>query len=642
MIKIVLLAPYADIKQEMEEALEEYTPPEPIQASVYTMNAKEVAGATFHADVIIARGFSSAILKRRMPGQLVVPLQISAYDVIDSVAAATSQFGSRNIALVGLPGTVTMADHTSRILDAKIVSYQVSDVGELGELIATARADGCDCFIGGLSLLQACQARGLDCVLLRTGKPAIIGSLEEAIRLVQSTREQREQSLSYKTILDCTKEGVVSLNEERRVTSINAFALRCLAPSGGDACIGLPAGQVIPFAGEELGAAFEKGKRSENEIHSHGGRMLAVDCIPMRRDREVVGCVVFLRSVDRLQNEESIIRQKMQAKGQKAKYRFSDIVCRSQAILHTIEKARIFAGVDSPVLIVGESGTGKELFAQSIHNESSRKDGPFIGVNCAALSETLLESELFGYSDGAFTGALKGGREGLFEAAHGGTLFLDEISEIPLSFQSKLLRVLQENEVRRLGSQRVTSVDVRIVAATNRDLNERVERNLFRQDLLFRLNVLYLHIQPLRRRPEDIMELFAIYTREYAAKYGKKLEVITSEAAALIEGYPWRGNVRELKNIAERLCVLSRGEIVDSTAFLDALYDEPPDGAGGEPAMPAERLNRDGDGERETLLRLLRQFDGNRGKVAEKLGLDRSTVWRKMKKHRLLEQRGKR
>lgn len=631
MISVVLLAPYGDIKEEIEQAIQEYTPPEPIQTTVYAMNVDEATDATFQADVIIARGFSAAALRERLPGQLVVPLHTSAYDVIDAVSEAISRHGSRKVALVGLPGMFSVIECRSRILDAEIYSYQATDASRLPEVIGAAKADGCDCFVGGFSLAAACAKLGERSVLLRTGKPAVVGSLEEAIRLVQSTREQREKSLFFKTILDYTKEGVISLDGEGRVTSINSHAKRYLS-LGDEDCLGRPADHVIPFAAKEVCAALAGGEPAENELRNLGGRMLAIDCVPMRRERRIVGCAVFLRSVDRLRNEESIIRQKIHARGQKARYRFSDIARRSDAVAHAIDRARVFAEVDSPVLIVGESGTGKELFAQGIHNESRRQNGPFVAVNCAALSESLLESELFGYSDGAFTGALKGGKEGLFEAAHGGTLFLDEISEIPIPFQSKLLRVLQENEVRRLGSQRVVSIDVRIVAATNRDLRELAEKDVFRLDLLFRLNVLSLRIPPLRQRPEDIMELFTLYTREYASKYGKRLGLITSRAKKALETHPWRGNVRELKNVAERICVLGRGDIIDVDAVRDALETELLD-------VPSHTESiQGGDGfrmEREALRQVLLRHDGNRGKTAAELGLDRSTLWRRMKKYRL-------
>jgi transcriptional regulator with PAS, ATPase and Fis domain len=230
-----------------------------------------------------------------------------------------------------------------------------------------------------------------------------------------------------------------------------------------------------------------------------------------------------------------------------ARFRFEDIVHRSPAMARTVDLARRFARKDATILITGESGTGKELLAQSMHNDSLRASCPFIAVNCAALSETLLESELFGYEDGAFTGARKGGRKGLFEMAEGGTLFLDELGDAPVATQIKMLRVLQEREIMRIGSGRAIPVNVRIIAATNKDLLEQVRRGAFREDLYYRLNVINIHLPPLRERRGDV----ALLLRHFLDSFGTPADVLTPEASALLNGHDWPGNIRELKNVAE-------------------------------------------------------------------------------------------
>jgi transcriptional regulator with PAS, ATPase and Fis domain len=260
-----------------------------------------------------------------------------------------------------------------------------------------------------------------------------------------------------------------------------------------------------------------------------------------------------------------------------------------------------------------------------------------VAINCAALPENLLESELFGYSAGAFTGALKGGKPGLFEMAHGGSIFLDEISEIPVSFQSKLLRVLQENEVRRIGDDKVLSIDIRVITATNRDLRDLVRRGLFRQDLLFRLDVLALNIPPLRERPGDIISLFDRYIAEFSRKYHREACLISGEAGQLLREHRWEGNVRELRNIAERICVLnSRGmigadivrEVLGGSLFLHRKAELPYPESAPE-AVPAQHS------EKEILKNLIEKYDGHKGKIAGHLGIDRSTLWRKLKKHQM-------
>ena len=286
------------------------------------------------------------------------------------------------------------------------------------------------------------------------------------------------------------------------------------------------------------------------------------------------------------------------------------------------------ADSSATILIQGESGTGKELVARSIHERSARRNGPFIAVNCAALPETLLESELFGYEKGAFTGAA-GRKEGRFELAHGGTLFLDEVGDLSLVTQPKILRVLQEGEFERLGGTRTLQVDVRIVAATNQDVAEMVKEKRFREDLYYRLNVITIRVPPLRERPEDIRVLAQHYLRVYAAKNGRKLEGFTGEAIDRLEAYAWPGNVRELENLIERSVLLARKDRIDAE-------DLP------EEVMGVKRPPRDAileligtplaDIEQRLLDETLRITGGNKTQAAKLLGIDVRTVARKLER----------
>ena len=286
------------------------------------------------------------------------------------------------------------------------------------------------------------------------------------------------------------------------------------------------------------------------------------------------------------------------------------------------------ADSSATILIQGESGTGKELVARTIHERSARRNGPFIAVNCAALPETLLESELFGYEKGAFTGAA-GRKEGRFELAHGGTLFLDEVADLSLVTQPKILRVLQEGEFERLGGTRTLQVDVRIVAATNQDVAEMVKEKRFREDLYYRLNVITVRVPPLRERPEDIRVLAQHYLRVYGAKNSRKLEGFTGEAIDRLEAYAWPGNVRELENLIERSVLLARKDRIDAE-------DLP------EEVMGVKRPPRDAilelvgtplaDIERRLLDETLRITGGNKTQAAKLLGIDVRTVARKLER----------
>lgn len=295
--------------------------------------------------------------------------------------------------------------------------------------------------------------------------------------------------------------------------------------------------------------------------------------------------------------------------------------------------------MDATYREVLSSGTGKELFAQSIHNYSKRKDGPFVAINCAALPENLLESELFGYVQGAFTGTNKGGKIGLFELAHGGTLFLDEISEVSINVQSKLLRVLQEREVRRIGDDKVISVDVRIICATNQNLKKLIVEGRFRQDLLYRLDVLRVFLPPLRRREKDVLLIFSSLLRHYLPDNVEELPPLTPEAQELLLFTPFPGNVRELRNVAERVSVLHNfPDAITADELTMALYPEDIDSddhnaffdAPTAPVTPSHASS-----EAQAIQDALKECNGNQTKAARLLGIDRSTLWRKLKKYNL-------
>ncbi len=288
------------------------------------------------------------------------------------------------------------------------------------------------------------------------------------------------------------------------------------------------------------------------------------------------------------------------------------------------EKIAMLAQSRGTVLLQGESGTGKEVVARAIHVSGNRSDGPFIRINCAAIPETLLESELFGYERGAFTGAVQA-RKGKFELADGGTLLLDEISEMPFAMQAKLLRVLQEREFMRLGAKYATRTDVRILATTNRDLQQAIRDGNFREDLYYRLNVIPLHIAPLRQRKEDIPELAAHFCQNFCAENGKPLMTITERAMRSLMAMDWPGNVRQVQNVIERAVIMTTGDVLDeeSLGLLEELNG----------TQPTAGLNSDmtlKDMERELILRKLETTRGNRTQAAQELGISVRTLRNKL------------
>ena len=297
----------------------------------------------------------------------------------------------------------------------------------------------------------------------------------------------------------------------------------------------------------------------------------------------------------------------------------------SSAMRGLVDLARKVARVDSNILITGESGVGKECLAQFIHRSSARA-GPFIPVNCGALSETLAESELFGHARGAFTGAFQD-RPGLFEAANGGTLLLDEVGDVPLPMQVKLLRVIQEREVRRLGENRQRHVDVRLIAATNRNLQSDVDERRFRVDLYFRLNVVELHVPPLRERPDDLRGLAAMLQTRIATRMHRAIGGYTDAALNCLLQYAWPGNVRELENAIERACALATGLLIDVDDLPNTLRTCPSFVGASPEVRPLH------DVEREYILSVLQRNGGNKLHTAEQLRINTTTLFRKLKRY---------
>jgi len=346
-------------------------------------------------------------------------------------------------------------------------------------------------------------------------------------------------------------------------------------------------------------------------------------------NNRVIGVVTVLRDNRDLRN----LVQKMTGSRPVG---FSDITCTSSVMKALITQAKRYAVSESTVLIRGETGTGKELFARALHSASMRAKGNFIPINCAAIPETLMESELFGYEEGAFTGAVKGGKPGLFELSNGGTLFLDEIGEMAVHLQVKLLRVLQERRVRRLGSSRELVVDVRVITATNRNLEDMVTRETFREDLYYRLNVIPLMLPPLRERPEDIGVLAEYFLRRFADKMRRSVNGLAADAVERLQGYDWPGNVRELENVIERAVNLVDGpQIRSEHIFLGRMPVTLKNSSAVQFETYQTLKERLAEMERMILKETFERFPSSR-RVGSVLDLSHTAVLKKMRKYGLV------
>lgn len=366
------------------------------------------------------------------------------------------------------------------------------------------------------------------------------------------------------------------------------------------------------------------------------GTHVLVNATPVRLGPKVIGGVTAERDITEVVqlnqklNQASSQVQRLENEIHKisaGRNPFAAVKGHHKRLVELINTARKAASTNAVVLLRGESGTGKELFAKAIHESSPRADRKFSVINCAAIPPSLFESEMFGYESGAFTGADKRGKIGVFEMADGGTLFMDEIGELPLDMQVKLLRVLQNGEFFRVGGSKPIRVDVRIIAATNRSLEEMMAEGIFREDLYYRLNVVSLEIPPLRERREDIPELVYLFLQEFSQLYRKHISKLEPGVMATFLAYAWPGNIRQLKNVIERMVILTEGDTVPESAIPDALkissrQDQMNTAVGL--ASVTEQT------ERELIIRTLKQVNGNRSEAARMLGIPRSTLYYKM------------
>ncbi|AKL97171.1 signal-transduction and transcriptional-control protein Stc [Clostridium aceticum] len=446
----------------------------------------------------------------------------------------------------------------------------------------------------------------------------------EQMLTIRETNKKLEVTKKYiETIIDSITIGIFTIGPKGFMKTINKTAMEMLGYTYQEV-IGIKVEELvegwrgiqdsvarrITYLEEE---AFLKGK--EAKIHCTLSAYPIVD--PNRTPQGIVCVIREIKKARKLANKMT---------GQQAYYTFDKIIGQSQRFMQIIEYAKKISDSPSTVLITGESGTGKEVFAQSIHNHSSRHEESFVAINCGALPRNLIESELFGYEEGAFTGAKRGGHPGKFELADGGTLFLDEIGEMPLDMQTNLLRVLEESKLFRVGGNKEIEVDVRIIAATNKDLRQEVEKGNFRRDLYYRLNVLPLKLPSLRERKEDIPLLIDYFMATKSLKLGKKTVTLSRETVESMTNLPWPGNIRELENMVEQI-INAEGNHLWETGDSPKIVIEKPTGISQE-----DRLE---EIEKKHIKKVLEKTGGNISLAAEVLGIGRNTLYRKIDKYHI-------
>lgn len=615
---IMIIAPHTKVYRIAEQAVQNNEKVQVEYALLEDAIPIALAAESKGAQVIISRGGTTRLLERSALTIPIVDIAVSPFNIL-SVIHHTQHLNSK-ITVLGSVRIIRGVEKLGRVLNVNLEVHEIYNRAEAEEYvrIRMQSENPIEVLIGGAVAESLAYEYNLPTVFLETSREDIETSLEEAYKLLEVRRVEAQKTEQFKAILDNINHGVIAVDKAGVITTFNKAAGKITGLERSHV-EGKRIKDLLPQ--DTTQAVVRSGNSQLGELLQIGRTMVLSNKVPVKVGDEITGAVETLEDVTKIREYENIIRVKMAEKGHIAHFTFGDIIGDSPQFTKIIKLAQKFAKVDSTILIEGESGTGKEVFAQAIHSASRRSKGPFVAVNCGAIPDSILESELFGYQPGAFTGARRQGKEGLFTQAHTGTIFLDEISETSQNFQTTLLRVIQEMEVRPLGSNKVIPIDIRIIAATNRRSKQQVDLGNFRSDLYYRLNILRLNIPPLRYRKKDIPHFARHFIEQNSAKLSKVLS-ISQEAMTALKNYPWPGNIRELQNAIERLCVTCDLKI-DEELVVDTLDEDACDSLQGTERIDCLRKNH--------IFEVLKQCGNNKKLAAGKLGISRTTLWRELK-----------
>lgn len=471
------------------------------------------------------------------------------------------------------------------------------------------------------------------------GAIAVFNDMKEIENLKDELAEVESNLETLETVLDSGYEGIIIVDDKGFITKFNKKYQEFLGLDPKDV-IGEHVTDIIENT--RMHIVVKTGKIEKGHVQNIQGHNMIASRIPIKRNDKIIGAVgkVLFQDVEELEslakrmaqvNEQFNYYKDEIKKMQEAKYSFDNIITKNEQMNYLKKLGMQAAKSSSTVLLIGESGTGKELFAHAIHKASSRKYGSFIRVNCSAIPKNLLESELFGYEEGAFTGANRNGKPGKFEMANGGTIFLDEIATMPLEMQAKILRVIQEREIERIGGNRIIELDIRVIAATNENLFNLVKKGKFREDLYYRLNVINLELPPLRKRKEDVPILAKYLLKKYIEEMNIANMKFNNKTLEIMKAYNWPGNVRELSNCVERSIYLSETDIIMPSSLPKVINNK------GEKIFNESLKLKDILEKKEynTILKALKKTNGNKTEAAKKLGIHRTSLYNKINKYEI-------
>ena len=632
--KIIMILPNSSLAEKSKIVLDKLNVSIPIydkslESALELVNQKIESGLK----VIISRGGTARLLKKNLN----IPVIEIKYNFFDFANAISKAFEMSNHAVViGFTDAILLANkvcHYTCSIDNEVTTKLVTSEKEIASIIEHYMKIGNFVYIGGSPLVSIATRLGQPSVLIEADEDSIIDAVNDGLYELRIDTERNEKLETIHSILESASSGIFGIDTDGYITIINNIAKGYFNIPAKYQPSKLNINELIPHS--NIMDIVKSGDVINGKIIHLGQRLLALNLSPIIIDEAVKGAVGIIQESEKIHDMDHQIRKKLINTGHLSKNTFDDIIGDSPIMKACKQKGIRFAKVDSNVLILGKTGTGKEIFAQSMHNSSKRRLKPFVAINCAALPETLLESELFGYVKGAFTGARNEGKAGIFELAHTGTIFLDEISEIPSRVQAKLLRVIQEKEISRIGDSKTIPIDVRIIAASNKDLLQEVEEGIFREDLYYRLCVLVLELPTLSERIEDIPSLARYFVEKLSGDFSKYNLKISSSATNLLCKMEFKGNVRHLANIIERAVVLCDSNLIDKNVIMEAINMRKP--AYQTKACLEHQAARPvknqllSDFESDLIIKTLKESNGNKTLAARKLGISYSTLWRKLK-----------
>jgi transcriptional regulator with PAS, ATPase and Fis domain len=617
-VKILFVAPYSEMYQQACEIVSEFNfPIKVVQGEL--LNGVELAreNEKFEVDVIISRGGTAKLIRESVNIPL-VEVGVSIYDLLRILLKHTKN----KIAVIGSENVISGVKSLCEILNRSIDYYSFVFDHEIKEKIGIAIKKGANFIIGDAVAARLAAEKGIESELIISGREAILLAIYEALNIHNAIVREREKNLQLNAIIEHLTEGIVISDANFNIKNFNPIAENIFKISRQTAL-----SKKITDIAKHIGVQLPKSTISGHLINIEGS-YYSTSITEIVLDREIKGYVYRFLDTTNIQELEEKIRKSLAKNMLVAKTTFNHIIGNSSAIANTIKTAKKYASVDSTILIYGESGTGKEMFAQSIHNVSNRKAGPFVAINCATLPSDLLESKLFGYDEGAFTGASKGGKRGVFELAHNGTLFLDEIGEMDIMTQARMLRVLQEKEVMRIGGEKNIPVNVRIIAASNKNLNEEVSNKKFRVDLFYRLNVLKISIPALHERDNDVITIADYFLQYYCSSFKKPIIRLNDKIIEAFKNYDWPGNIRQLENIIQKIVLLSEGDALTTGLTHDILNEL---NTSYNSNLCDDYLQGSlADINRKIIEQVLKQEGDNKSKAAKRLDITRATLQSKL------------